>query len=89
VLPAARLAEENLSERAVEVGSVDRISSAAELRPHLLEPVERALERPVAAGDPVAAGRRRFRWRADACRGVHDLQSAAEADQRSAIAHDA
>jgi hypothetical protein len=39
-------------ERAVEVGSVDRIISAAELRPHLIETVERA----AATGHPVAAG---------------------------------
>ena len=31
--------------RAVEVGSVDRIISAAELRPHLIETVERGIER--------------------------------------------
>jgi hypothetical protein len=29
----------------------------------------KAEPRPAAAGDPVAAGWRRFRWRADACRG--------------------
>jgi len=32
-------------ERAVEVGSVDRIISAAELRPHLIDTVERGIER--------------------------------------------
>jgi acetyl/propionyl-CoA carboxylase alpha subunit/acetyl-CoA carboxylase carboxyltransferase component len=32
-------------QRAVEVGSVDRIISAAELRPHLIETVERGIER--------------------------------------------
>jgi acetyl-CoA carboxylase carboxyltransferase component len=44
--------------RAVEVGSVDRIISAAELRPHLIETVERGIERTLAAttGQPVAAG---------------------------------
>jgi len=31
--------------RAVEVGSVDRVISAAELRPHLIETVERGIER--------------------------------------------
>jgi hypothetical protein len=43
-------------ERAVEVGSVDRIISAAELRPHLIETVERGIERAAATGHPVAAG---------------------------------
>ena len=33
--------------RAVEVGSVDRIISAAELRPHLIETVERGIERTI------------------------------------------
>jgi acetyl-CoA carboxylase carboxyltransferase component len=44
--------------RAVEVGSVDRIISAAELRPHLIETVERGIERTLAATaeQPVAAG---------------------------------
>ena len=32
-------------QRAVEVGSVDRIIPAAELRPHLIEAVERGIER--------------------------------------------
>jgi acetyl-CoA carboxylase carboxyltransferase component len=43
--------------RAVEVGSVDRIISAAELRPHLIETVERGIERTLAAtaGQAVAA----------------------------------
>jgi acetyl-CoA carboxylase carboxyltransferase component len=42
-------------ERAVEVGSVDRIISAAELRPHLIETVERGIERAIATGTaPVA-----------------------------------
>jgi acetyl-CoA carboxylase carboxyltransferase component len=35
--------------RAVEVGSVDRVISAAELRPHLIETVERGIERVLAA----------------------------------------
>ena len=44
-------------ERAVEVGSVDRIISAAELRPHLIDTVERGIERVAATGElPVAAG---------------------------------
>ena len=43
--------------RAVEVGSVDRIIPAAELRPQLIEAVERGIERAAATGDqPVAAG---------------------------------
>jgi acetyl-CoA carboxylase carboxyltransferase component len=33
--------------RAVEVGSVDRIISAAQLRPHLIETVERGIERTI------------------------------------------
>jgi hypothetical protein len=42
-------------ERAVEVGSVDRIIPAAELRPHLIEAVERGIERAVATGShPMA-----------------------------------
>ena len=44
------------SSRAVEVGSVDRIISAAELRPHLIEAVERGIERTLAAVQPVAVG---------------------------------
>ena len=43
-------------QRAVEVGSVDRIVAAAELRPHLIEAVERGIERAAATGQPVAAG---------------------------------
>ncbi len=35
--------------RAVEVGSVDRVISAAELRPHLIETVERGIDRTLAA----------------------------------------
>jgi acetyl/propionyl-CoA carboxylase alpha subunit/acetyl-CoA carboxylase carboxyltransferase component len=42
--------------RAVEVGSVDRVISAAELRPHLIETVERGIERTLAGAQPVAAG---------------------------------
>jgi acetyl-CoA carboxylase carboxyltransferase component len=47
--------------RAVEVGSVDRIISAGDLRPHLIETVERGIERTLdraaATGtEPVAAG---------------------------------
>jgi acetyl-CoA carboxylase carboxyltransferase component len=47
--------------RAVEVGSVDRIISAGDLRPHLIETVERGIERTsdraAATGtEPVAAG---------------------------------
>jgi acetyl/propionyl-CoA carboxylase alpha subunit/acetyl-CoA carboxylase carboxyltransferase component len=41
-------------ERAVEVGSVDRIISAAELRPHLIESVERGIAR--TGVSPVALG---------------------------------
>jgi acetyl-CoA carboxylase carboxyltransferase component len=42
--------------RAVEVGSVDRIIPAAELRPQLIEAVERGIERAAATGEaPVAA----------------------------------
>jgi acetyl/propionyl-CoA carboxylase alpha subunit/acetyl-CoA carboxylase carboxyltransferase component len=41
-------------ERAVEVGSVDRIVSAAELRPHLIETVERGIERTLGHLAPVA-----------------------------------
>ena len=42
--------------RAVEVGSVDRIIPAAELRPQLIEAVERGIERAAATGgQPVAA----------------------------------
>jgi hypothetical protein len=46
--------------RAVEVGSVDRVIRAADLRPHLIETVERgierALDRAAATGtEPVAA----------------------------------
>jgi acetyl/propionyl-CoA carboxylase alpha subunit/acetyl-CoA carboxylase carboxyltransferase component len=42
-------------ERAVEVGSVDRIIPAAELRPHLIDAVERGIERAIATGShPVA-----------------------------------
>jgi acetyl-CoA carboxylase carboxyltransferase component len=45
-------------ERAVEVGSVDRIIAAAELRPHLIETVERGITRTLGAPveQPVAAG---------------------------------
>jgi acetyl-CoA carboxylase carboxyltransferase component len=43
-------------ERAVEVGSVDRIIPAAELRPQLIEAVERGIVRAAATGEaPVAA----------------------------------
>jgi hypothetical protein len=38
------------------VGSVDRIISAAELRPHLTETFERGIERAAATSHPVAAG---------------------------------
>ena len=42
--------------RAVEVGSVDRIIPAAELRPQLIEAVEHGIEQAAATGDqPVAA----------------------------------
>ena len=40
-------------ERAVEVGSVDRIISAAELRPQLIEAVERGMQKTL---DGLAAG---------------------------------
>jgi acetyl/propionyl-CoA carboxylase alpha subunit/acetyl-CoA carboxylase carboxyltransferase component len=40
-------------QRAVDVGSVDRVISAAELRPHLIETVERGIERTLA--DAVTA----------------------------------
>ena len=43
-------------ERAVEVGSVDRIIPAAELRPHLIDAVERGIERAATGSHPVAAG---------------------------------
>jgi hypothetical protein len=43
--------------------------SAAELRPHLIDTVERGIERAAATGHPVAAGWRRFRWRGGGCRG--------------------
>ena len=43
-------------QRAVEVGSVDRIIPAAELRAELIEAVERGIERAAATGQPVAAG---------------------------------
>jgi acetyl-CoA carboxylase carboxyltransferase component len=44
--------------RAVEVGSVDRVIAAEELRPHLIETVERGIERTLErlAGQPVATG---------------------------------
>ena len=35
--------------RAIEVGSVDRVIAAAELRPHLIETVERGIERALGA----------------------------------------
>jgi hypothetical protein len=56
-------------ERAVEVGSVDRMMSAAELRPHLIDTVARGIARAAARGPPGAAGWRRFRWRGGGCRG--------------------
>jgi hypothetical protein len=40
-------------ERAVEVGSVDRIIAAAELRPYLIEAVERGMQKTL---DGLAAG---------------------------------
>jgi len=48
-------------QRAVEVGSVDRVIAAADLRPHLIETVERGIERTLerlaaTADHPVAAG---------------------------------
>ena len=43
-------------QRAVEVGSVDRIVAAAELRPYLIEAIERGIERTLERVELSAAG---------------------------------